>query len=204
MSILPVAQISTELVHQTLNKLTNEPAILKQQKNALSQRKIQKFGYDYFTLVQGDSTYTTIPTYLIELSRACHDALALKHLDSNQYNNIIISYYEKNDMLEPHVDVEEKCRVTGGKAVNFYFDEDVLGLILQPDKTGKLYLVKAESEIVDKRQLQLQDPIYILDETAGTIYLLTGKARHRPYYHGVSKVSSQRISITFRTLHFIE
>jgi hypothetical protein len=42
-----------------------------------------------------------------------------------------------------------------------------------------------------------------LDETKGLGFLLTGKLRYKPYYHGVSKVKKQRISVTFRTVEFL-
>jgi hypothetical protein len=41
-----------------------------------------------------------------------------------------------------------------------------------------------------------------LNEEVGTVYLLNGKYRRQPYFHGVSKVKDLRISVTFRSVIF--
>lgn len=41
-----------------------------------------------------------------------------------------------------------------------------------------------------------------LNEQIGSVFLLNGTNRRFPYYHGVSPVTTKRVSITFRTVIF--
>lgn len=194
---VPVAQLDKLFVNDTLTDLDEylvSRSLLHEQADDYTVRETLHFGYDYFALLNDDKTFTPIPTFLQELCARCMDVLGSDyHLGSHQdYSNVIVSIYHEGYRLRPHVDVEPT------ENENFYFGEYVIGVILESDSEGHLYVVKAqdEADAVDKK------PLWVLAETAGTVFLLAGAARCHPYFHGVTTVKKLRISVTFRTVMF--
>ncbi|HSW70591.1 MAG TPA: 2OG-Fe(II) oxygenase, partial [Gammaproteobacteria bacterium] len=161
-----------------------------------TQRDTFQFGYDYFSMAKDDFSMVPIPSYLRDLCQACISAFGKQYElgAAEDYENVMVSRYRPGYQLEPHMDVDVSDQFTDGKKVNFYFGETVLGVVLQPDLDGKLFVIDAE--IHDK----LSSPVFFLNEQMGTAYLLNGKYRRHPYLHGVSKVRDHRISVTFRTV----
>ena len=95
--------------------------------------------------------------------------------------------------MEPHIDRHQSM----GK--DYFFEDKVYGIIIEPDETGHLYFIKDETNRFPPLD---SDPIYSLEEKRGTVFCLQGPYRKAPYFHGVSEVSKRRISITFRTVDF--
>lgn len=155
-----------------------------------THRLTYNFGYDYFQMRESDYTYVPIPPYLADLCRECLEALGMEATSAKDYDNIIVSYYKAGDRLEPHFDVDISWPVTGGQPVNFYFGEDVIGVVLEPDAAGRFYLLDPNGQVLEE-----------LDEKAGMVFLLSGEVRRQPYRHGVSVVQESRVSVTFRTVH---
>lgn len=171
------------------------------QQGVYTNRKTDTFGYDYFKMADGDFTFTPIPEVLTKLCDKIHKAFAATGYNvsgCDNYKNVIVSYYEQGYQLEPHIDVDSIYKSTNGKPVNFYFGEDILGVIVEADTQGGLYFV--QSDDAAKVRQPHQQAIYSLEEAPGLAYLLTGKLRHAPYYHGVSAIQRSRMSITFRTV----
>lgn len=162
------------------------------QNDARTRRGTREFGYSYFGLENKDYTLRPIPVFLQELGGIVCQKLGYV---SEPFTNVILSVYEKGYYLEPHEDVNDSMPMLKG----YFFDENVFGIIIEPDETGHLYFVKDEANRIPRLNL---DPVYTLDEKIGTVYCLRGPFRKFPFSHGVTKVSKRRISITFRKVIF--
>ena len=200
--MMPISQISSKQVQNVLEKLEGAPYFLEQlniQNSEKTSRKTYSFGYNYFSLLEKNRNYTLIPNYLYELCQACIDSFPkeMNLGNAHDYKNAIVSFFEPGYCLEPHYDADVD-RYSEGKMVDFHFGEHILGVILEADSRGKLYIVKTDNEA----QRFNAKKILELDEKVGTTYLMTGAYRHKPYYHGVSLVSRFRVSVTFRTINF--
>lgn len=194
--------IKPEGVKAALTQLEEAPYFLEQvdlQDSATTKRKTYSFGYNYFSLLENNRNFTLIPTYLQTLCQQCIDSfpkeLALG--EAQDYKNAIVSFYEPGYSLEPHYDVDVD-QYTEGKDVDFYFGENIIGVILVADSSGKLYFSQTDD---DSKRLEAPK-LFELEEKLGTTYLMAGKYRRKPYYHGVSKVDKLRISVSFRTIQF--
>lgn len=196
------SHIRPEQVKAALIQLEEAPYFLEQvdlQDSITTKRKTYSFGYNYFSLLENNRNFTHIPTYLQTLCQQCIDSFPKEHALGNaqDYKNAIVSFYEPGYSLEPHYDVDVD-QYTEGKDVDFYFGENIIGVVLVADHSGKLYFAKA---VDDSKRLE-SSKIFELNEQTGTTYLMTGKYRRKPYYHGVSKVDKLRISVSFRTIQF--
>ena len=190
--MLPISKINPVFAKEILAEIENNPHLLKLQDTAKTKRKTCSFGYDYFTLLDGDKTFTPIPYYLEKLCKISIASFPEKYNlgDYKNYLNVIVSFYENGYQLEPHIDVDMTDRFSDGKKTDFYFGEHVIGVVLQADETGRFYISK-------------EDEVMEVDEAVGTTFLLTGELRRKPYYHGVNVVTHSRISVTFRTVMFV-
>ncbi len=164
---------------------------LSEQNDHRTHRCTREYGFSFFKMEKNDFYFDPPPHFLqnlgAEVAKACGD-------EPVYFTNIILSVYDADFNLEPHADVSEKNRY--GDAA-FYFGEKVYGLVVEADPTGHLYFVKWEDGI--KPPLNLEK-IYEVEEKPGSAFCLTGEYRTSPYFHGVSKVSKRRISLTFRTV----
>lgn len=185
----PQSQISREILERfyplILEELDKEFA---HQNDGRTYRDTREYGYSFFKMQQGDFDYLPPPLFFQELG--AHICACFGH-DPQEFTNIILSSYETGFHLEPHIDAHTSHRYNNC----FYFDEKVYGIIIEPDSTGHLYFARDETSFTPPLDLE---PIYSLEEKSGTIFCLQGKYRMAPYFHGVSKVSQKRISITFR------
>ncbi|MDN3506673.1 MAG: hypothetical protein P0S96_05545 [Simkaniaceae bacterium] len=182
---------STVLSHYTpyiKEELKDELAL---QDDERTHRFTREYGYSFFKMAQGDFSFTPPPEFLQEIGALVCEALGHEPVE---FTNIILSNYDEDFSLEPHVDINEE---DNSKDFDFYFDERVYGIIIEPDLSGHLYFVKWEEGLVPPLNLE---PIYSLSEEAGTVFCLQDELRKFPFFHGVSKVSNHRISITFRTV----
>lgn len=176
-------------------------AVISHQNEQDTSRQTIEYGYSYHAMVKDPQAEPTdIPVILQSLYWSAIAALqesSDENLNlSKDFNNCIISIFGPGDKLRPHVDVDEtRTHTSKGDPVHFYYDKDVVGIIIQADSTGQLYLVDQREEGEEN-----PDAIYLPEED-GFVYLMTGESRFVPYAHGVSEVTDQRISITFRTMH---
>ena len=191
--LLPTAMLTSEQTALYLNRIKDDVGNGSfeglYQKIENTHRWTYNFGYSYFQMRDGDYAYTPIPQYMTDLCRACLDALGLDPATAPDYDNVILSLYGPGDRLEPHVDVDFSRPMTDGRPVNFYFGEDVIGLVLEVDPEGRFFLADSNLTILEE-----------LDEKPGMAFLLTGPMRREPYHHGVSPIQKSRISVTFRTV----
>lgn len=153
-----------------------------------TMRATREYGYSFFRLREGDTSYVTPPAFLEQLGDLVCDALGHPR---QKFSNFIISRYDSGFHLKYHADSAEEDVAKQG----FCFDERVYGVIIEPDTTGHLNFVLGE---VDGTQIRPIKNVLDLSEEVGTAFCLQGPYRHVPYYHGVSEVSNQRISVTFR------
>lgn len=173
------------------------------QKGKATKRQTTEYGYIFRKLRQGDNSFTPFPDELVELC-----SLALKELsdktnlklpsveDIIQRGNCIVSDYETGDELAPHIDYDEaraKCR---GEDLSFYFGESIIGVVLEADESGKLYIQPSSKERHHNPHKAQK-----IDEQDGSVFLLHGKARH-DFEHGVTPISKKRLSVTFRTIEW--
>ena len=187
----PLGQLDPEILNEFYPQIMGEiekEFVLQNDRRAL--RSTREYGYSFFKMMNGDFTYCPPPEFLQELGRRVCQALSHP---SREFTNIILSYYGEGFHLMPHVDTNPKDHPNK----NYYFDEPVYGLILEPDSSGHLYFVYDEINTAPSPELP---PILSLEEKPGMIFCLQGDYRKSPYYHGVSKVLNRRISITFRTV----
>jgi hypothetical protein len=73
------------------------------------------------------------------------------------FNNIILSVYEEGFHLEPHIDINSTDHQT-----NFYFQEEIFGIVIEPDSTGHLYFIQKFINPIPPRENQ--NIIYHLKE----------------------------------------
>lgn len=202
LEMIPLSKINSESVDTVMKYLQKDNnKKIAFQKTSKTMRKTYSLGYDYFALSDGIDTFTPIPDYLKMLCQECIHSFSKEYQlgKAEDYLNVIVSFYEPGYRLEPHVDVDFSDRITDGKHVNFYFGENVLGIILQADPTGKLYFLKSDEESL----LDNQEKFLELNEFSGMTYLLNQHLRRKPFYHGVSQVTEHRLSVTFRTVKFL-
>lgn len=195
--LVPTAQLDKSFVDNIVKQLNAQLAasgLLREQSDDYTVRDTLAFGYDYFALLEGDQAFTPIPAYLEKLCHACIEALGPGYQlgAAQDYSNVIVSIYREGYRLQPHVDVDPS------ENMNFYFGDQVIGVVLECDQAGRFYLVQGESEA----DTAGKPPLWTLAETPGMVFLLEGMARRKPYFHGVTRVNKLRISVTFRTVIF--
>jgi hypothetical protein len=199
--MIPTAKLDQQNINQVIMHLNHykKSTAAKLQNTNATLRETYNFGYDYFAMTRGDYSSTEIPNFLTDLCQHCIGSFGNpNHLGNYQeYNNVIVSMYYEGYCLEPHVDVDINDQITDGQKVDFYFGENVLGVVLVADSEGKFYISEDSSENYPNKSI-----FSYLDEEEGTVFLLQGKYRRYPYLHGVSKVKNKRISVTFRTVYF--
>lgn len=166
---------------------------MEHQDTRYTTRRTVNFGYSYFKMMEGDKSFTPIPSPLVQcLSHAIRKLCSITPIayqNAEAYTNCIVSWYGPGYQLEPHIDVD----VADGQG--FGFGDEIIGIVLQSDPKGKFFLQKADS-------LPQYDAInaHLIAEQNGTVFALKGTHRRAPWYHGVSPVQSERISLTFRTV----
>ena len=189
----PKSQISLDALEPYMDEVHAE--IKKEfsyQHDERTHRDTREYGYSFFKMKNGDFNLTPIPGFLQDIgSLVCQSLGHSKQI----FTNIILSLYKEGFHLEPHVD----SHATHRYSEKFYFEENVYGIIIEPDEDGHLYFVLDGENFSPRSGL---DSFYELEEKVGSTFCLQGKFRIKPYFHGVSKVKKRRISITFRTVIF--
>ena len=165
---------------------------ISEQDTERTHRGTREYGYHYFKLEEGDFSFSPLPGFLNDLGREV--CLGLGH-GTRDFTNVILSVYEEGFHLEPHIDTD----FSDLPKKKYCYGEHVYGLILEADPTGRLYFIRDDVNLIPSLDLS---PFYSVAEKPGGIFCLNGALRRTPYFHGVSKVSRRRISITFRTVHF--
>jgi len=181
----------------TLMGSTEQPS--HRQNSPHTHRTTIEFGCAYRELKKGKRQFSNPPPAISLLFDYARQALLKSHGASisipENFDNCILSCYQTGDQLQPHIDIDEKSYQDGRTA--FYFGEPIIGLVLQSDSTGCLYLQHHTGA-----SIPVYDPETAahLEEKNGLAFIFTHEARHAPYYHGVSPVTNSRISLTYRTL----
>lgn len=189
---LPTSSLELDILEPFLPLIEEEIAHeFAHQDDGRTRRDTREYGHSFFKMMNKDFTYSPPPPFLQELGAQ----ICLKMgYAPREFTNIILSLYEAGFHLEPHVDVHADHP---DAANGFFFDEEVFGIIIEPDASGHLYFVHYEEGI--RPPLTLPEVCH-LEEKRGTIFCLTTPYRRAPFFHGVSNVSKRRISITFRTV----
>ncbi len=174
-----------------------------QQNTERTRRTTWEFGYQFHRLKFGGRQQQKFPPIIRDVLSAALEVAkrASPHTlpAMADFNNCIISLYKEGDRLEPHIDVHAgrpmafRQRKTGG----FYFGENILCVVLEADETGRLVLLppRGGSEAAPLNAM-------LLHEKDGSVFVLHGDARNL-WFHEVSPVKRQRLSLTFRTTHFV-
>lgn len=189
---LPTGLISQQILDGCKSQIEQLLAAdVTHQLDSRTNRMTREFGYSYFKLEQGDHSYVEPPDFLQELGNQI--CIALEH-PCRKFTNVIVSLYEKDYHLEPHIDVSLENATNG-----FYFSEEVYGIIIEADETGHLYFISHCGEGPPPLNA---DPVFSIDEKPGMVFCLQGPLRNAPFHHAVSTVTNRRISITFREVFF--
>ncbi len=196
--IFPTAIVHAEYVAEARNQLARR--VTRLEKKPDTTRRTRNYGYDFDLLKEGDRTFADFPPALFRL--CAETILQLETVTGKKlpapeaFTNCIVSDYEPDFRLKPHIDVnrDRAERFNSG----FYFGP-VIGVVLIADTLpkntppssprGTLYLLD------EKKQK------HPLDEVDGMAFLLDGPNRDR-YPHGVDVVHTRRLSVTFRTVEF--
>ena len=164
-------------------------------------RETIEFGYDYGKLCDGDKGFVDFPETIAslrhELINQLRSATGVDLPKASLFTNGIASLYKPGYRLQPHVDIDPTFTKRKGKEIDFFFGPYIVGVILQSDKEGRLYLQNTD----DKKPVYDELLATPLMEENGMGYLLQGDNRSK-YPHGVSTVEKERISLTFRTVEF--
>ncbi len=185
----PQNQLDSEIVDYFYLQIMKELEMdFAHQSDGRTHRDTREYGYSFFKMENGDFSYTAPPEFLQAFGNKICESLGHPH---QEFNNIILSAYKEGFHLEPHFDINSSDPHEKG----YYFDENVYGIIIEADATGHLYIVRDDVNLVPPLDLA---PIYSIEEKRGTVFCLQGKYRRLPYFHGVSRVSRGRVSITFR------
>ena len=211
-----------EMAHYPANDIDRAQKVLKDifqshaanhQHNEFTKRTTIEMGYAYKDLLEGNNNnYTEIPQEIRDIYNKTRQALVANNPDlqnhlPTKFNNCIISHYGPGEQLVPHIDsdIDKARRITrktrGQLQESFYFTESVIGLVTAADSKGSLYLQQQDPKYSTSH---IQSHAHPLPEQDGTIYVLSGKARHFPWQHGVSTIENERYSITFRTAKFLQ
>lgn len=171
-----------------------------------STRETWNYGYSFFhETPSGKPQYFAPPEALKTLGKEVvkqyHDYLP----DQYTVDNYIISVYNEGHELLPHFDfgrnnAPHQNKYPYNKGIKFYYDDYILGLVIQPDSEGKLFWVHSPS--TKAMPTDCAERVYTLKEEEGDTFCFGGALRFHPWYHGVSKVMNQRVSITFRATKF--
>jgi hypothetical protein len=189
---IPQGQIDEEVLAPYLPLIAEElEKGVSLQDDGRTRRATREYGYSFFKMEQGDFSYSPPPAFLQEIGELVCQALG--H-EPKEFTNVILSLYGEGYSLEPHVDVGEVDQYPG---LSFYFDENVYGIVIEPDPTGRLFFVEWHEGLRPPLDLE---PVFSLEEKMGTAFCLQDAFRKSPFFHGVSPISNQRISLTFRTV----
>ncbi len=160
------------------------------------------YGWDFVGMECGKFNFKELPTSIIDIRAKLVD-IYKNHLSDEitpqYFDNIIVSVYKKGHFLDPHHDVDDSPNQS--KKRTFSFAEPILGLILKADETGTFTFYHLDGD--GKPNIE-DTPVYQVSEQEGTTFLMQGASRHRPYFHGVTPVENERISVTFRGTHLPE
>lgn len=146
-------------------------------------------GWDFTKLKAGEKIWHEPPPVVTELYARVKISLeAATHglMLPDSFGNAIISRYSKGDKLQPHVDLNRA--LAEKKGLKGYFGEQIIGVSITADKTGNLFFSSPEGDIH-------------LQESDGLCFVLQEDFRHT-YPHGITEVSQDRLSVTFRTVEF--
>lgn len=166
-------------------------------------RTMYEFGYSFDAMRNGNNIFTPFPEIvesicveaLARLSEATGEALP----PAADFTNCIISHYKAGQSLPLHIDIGKEQTTQRGKQLGFYFGEQVIGIVLQADEKGNFFIQQAKD---GKLPIYNAEEALPLPEEDGSIFILQGAGRFAPYYHGVTPVKNERISLTFRTVEF--
>lgn len=173
------------------------------QQTSTTNRVTLDYGYSFPAMRQGHLERHIPPQALTMLYNEIAARLKADHPDlaiADNFDNCIISTFSQGHKVELHVDANDaqKNRERGGLA--FEFGDVIIGVVLRADTRGRLYFQHSED---GKPEFDPEKAIYINEED-GLIYCMQGDVRHEPWYHGVSDIADERISLTFRTVRFTE
>lgn len=184
-------------------KLINElkSFVLHKQKHTwLENEKVTRstvnYGWDYAQMEQDIFEFVEITPLLKELREKLYVGFR-EHLKKNilveEFDNVIVTIYEPGQFLIPHYDADNSPNPLTKR--NFYFEEPILGTIIEADpSTGFTFYYYDQKG----RPGFDSNPLYQVEEKAGSTFLLQGPCRHAPYFHAIPPTARQRISITMR------
>ncbi|MCH9632494.1 MAG: hypothetical protein S4CHLAM6_08300 [Chlamydiae bacterium] len=159
-------------------------------------RSTINYGWNYVDMERGKFHFVEIPSILYEVRQQlvtsfCEETLS--YYSPEDFDNIIVTIYDPGQFLIPHYDVDNSANPLTKR--NFYFEEPILGLVVEADPSTGFTFYHHEGE---GRPSLTAKPIYQVPEKAGTVFLIQGPSRHAPYFHGIPPTKSRRISVTMR------
>lgn len=175
---------TVDTLEKEISRMDSENAIHWKDAAGL-QRRTFEFGVSFKEIERtGQIVKRDLPDFLLrtreEVVGLFRQQLAEK--DPSQYENCIVTLYDKGEGIKPHTDRD-------------YFGPDILGLIVQPDTSSDPDKIPATLCFHKPGTDERID----LSEKRGTAYLIQGDLRYG-WTHQLSPVVQQRISIQFRTV----
>ncbi len=197
---IPVAQIDEEILRPAQIFLTSQfqHSASRGHHAENTSRNTLSYGYDFFRMRNNDFRPRPTPQILKDVCASAvqklEEVISRKLPSVSAFNSCLVSLYERGGKLEPHVDTAKDFSRS-----KFYFGDDIIGVVINADTSGKLYVQKQINGI---RPVFDEARGWVVPEQDGCAALLTGRMRHYPYMHGVTEVAERRVSITFRTVEF--
>lgn len=158
--------------------------------DATYYRETLDFGKVFHALEEGRLMERPIPPFIVEIRNQLFEVFK-QQLSQNDcaedYDNCIITIYGPGDGIAPHVDRNLQWASMSCNR-NYYFDDSVIGLIVEPDTMQSLFFENPEVGETSR---------FHLEEKPGTAFLFQGTLRHQ-WKHGLHPITQRRISMTFR------
>lgn len=153
-------------------------------------RETIDFGKVFSALEEGYIFERPIPDFIVEIRNKLFQIFKNQineDVTADDYDNCIITIYQSGNGIAPHIDRNFEWASTNENR-KYYFDDSVIGLIVEPDITQSLYF--EDPKVGEKSR-------FYLEEKPGTAFLFQDSLRNE-WKHGLFPVERERISMSFR------
>lgn len=153
-------------------------------------RETIDFGKVFPALEEGFLIERPIPPFIADIRNQLFQLFKNQineGITADDYDNCIVTIYQAGNGIAPHIDRNYEW-ANRSRDRKYYFDESVIGLIVEPDTVQSLYF--EDPKVGEKSR-------FYLEEKSGTAFLFKGVLRNE-WKHGLLPVERERISMTFR------
>ncbi len=165
-------------------------------------RRTINYGWDFVAMEENKSFYREVPEGISLIRKKLAETFSSRLPEGTlpeSFDNIIVTFYGPGQFIDPHCDRDGEDGLYQ-KMRRHIFGESIIGVILEPDRSGCLSFYYHEGPV----KPSFSHPVHFrLPEKAGSAFLMQGASRHRPYYHGIPPVLRRRVSLTMRQVRLV-